>query len=721
MCIFLGCKNHPQRVLYCGIMKHMKIQYIFLGCFLFLVTGVSSVFAEPLILTENLDPGDFSREVVDLQNFYNLDQDTVVLPSNIGEFGVETINATARFQNKYQRTILSPFKRLSTGSVGVMTRFKIAVLGIRQDPNSLRDSENRADLKVLLEQTIGVLNNEIAIRNGEKDRVDNTSQGDGYRFRGKLLPQDVIVGRPGRYEVSDLEGFYVNQIGERYHYELPETTNQPPEQFTTFDDLYQSYDYLTELQGRPIITPVPDPDDSPTSRLQVNATPRENNQENLVVSPSTPIGQAPAEQQVETVDYEIPNNIPAAFASRFDFESVKVVQVPESAKVDTISFPILLNTLQYGHKTGSTVRVFGRGFTPDIQFELMQNGSFYDVTTSYVSSTEAFMVVPSFMSTGVVALGIQEVPHSAVEMYVVNPRNCRRDDDNDCVNMRATSFEGDVVFDQEITIKGKYFDTLNTVETSAGIYYDVPAVDSRTIKLTLEYPFTVGEESIDHDMPFGVRVMNRNGISRYYEGTAEYKKEVSILAQQNRGVRPDGAQAKNNLLEEYLKSKGQVVAERTYGGLVQRAKSIMSQRAFDAFTQQQIVYEEGLKEGMNFLERGLAYVSSGIKKVFQKTGVTEVVYASTLPQQGYITASFPCTCSANWYSLVVGSYGAYPLVVQPGYSMLWANFMVFRPGAATVGSWTPIPGTCWLYVGVSCVVMPTVGIMDPFPGTGTSI
>lgn len=665
--------------------------------------------AEVLILTEDLNPGDFSLEVVDLQNFFNRDVDTQVNPSKIGEFGIETINATARFQNKYQRTILGPFKRLATGNVEVMTRFKIAVLGIKAEPESLRDATNRSKLSILLAQTIEVLNAEIDRRNGLEVNSDILT------YQGKRVPEDVANGVPGRYEISETEGFYVDDFGQKFHYSLPETNIEKPTQFRTFSDLYQSYDYLTEVEKGIKVTPL---EEDLFNQIQSSSS----------FTPTTSSLETTSTVAVNSNYTLPPEAISLVSADQAkNLNNVQVFQVPTAYTVDNSTYPIVMSTLQYAHRVGNTIRIFGRNFDANTVISMTQGSNTSVVSTSYKSPTEVTARIPSSFRTGNAIVAVNNVPHSAVEIFTINSSECNKHDGNcERVNLYRVA-EGDVVFDTEITLKGDDFEAKNTVETSFGVYYDVPRVDDDTLKLTIKYPFVVSEDTnVGHDIPFGIRVSNVNGTSEFIQVKGVYKKEITLPAQKAAGVTRKGDQATNPLLVGYLESKGQKVEKSLFESQVHRVRAVISEEAFkDIQGTPGISLFSSLEEKTdNFF----GYITDAFKNIIDRAGeffakltAPEEAVASTIPYNGYVTATFPCTCSANWYVMVVGAYGAYPLVIQPGYTLLWSYYDPFRPGAGLVGSFTPITGTCWVYAGVTCVVIPTIGVMDPFPGTGTTL
>ena len=84
---------------------------------------------------------------------------------------------------------------------------------------------------------------------------------------------------------------------------------------------------------------------------------------------------------------------------------------------------------------------------------------------------------------------------------------------------------------------------------------------------------------------------------------------------------------------------------------------------------------------------------------------------------GVASFSIPCTCSgtlAIWFAplylggpiLITG-----PVTYSPYSTLPFADFMIGVPTAWHLGSFLPGVQACWIYVGVSCVPFPTIGLM----------
>ncbi len=666
--------------------------------------------AAPLILTQDVLPGDFSTEVVDLQNFLYTDPDTRITPTEVGRFGTETINGIAHFQNKYQRTILGPFRRLATGSAEVMTRFKIATIGIKQDPLSLKDPSVRSALKTLLSQTINKLDEEIANRNNPNYQSDVTQQDGTVYFRGRAVPDDVAIGRPGQYEVSDTEGFFVSDTGDQFHYELPATTLQPIDNPRTFDDLFHNYDYLQELQGEIIYT-----------SLEPGAQP----QTVVAGGNGVAIKKKPTEPS-PTVNQNLFDSILGTGTP------LPITDIQNNSVVTTSLSPLVLSSERYSHDLGvqTQVHIFGRNFVEGTQGLIYQNNKTYAATASVISDTEMYLTLPQNLSTGRAIVGIMGHPQSAIEIFVYKKTCVIRQ----CVDVEIKGMipaSDELVFDKEVTIVGKGFSRHNnSIETPVGMYHGIESRDGETLTFIPKYPFMIGLEggTEGNDIPMTFRILNSYGFSNVVEGEVELKVMTTYNAQNARDDNRNGDQAKNTLIIDYFNQYGQEVEFTNLEGYVNEVRSALSEDGYKQVLQnngESVVLgepNEDVDTGFfAFFNKIFSSPEEKNKSFLESIGFVEPAYASTIPYGGRILYGYPCTCSANWFNGVLDPRGlVHILVVQPGYSRLYAYFNVYTPGAGLVGSFTPTTGTCWMYVGTACYVQPTTGVMDLFPGTGTT-
>jgi len=77
---------------------------------------------------------------------------------------------------------------------------------------------------------------------------------------------------------------------------------------------------------------------------------------------------------------------------------------------------------------------------------------------------------------------------------------------------------------------------------------------------------------------------------------------------------------------------------------------------------------------------------------------------------GQIIGIFPCGCSANWILYVRDvRYQFIPLVFQPGVTFLHKMYQP-RPAVNSLGSYIPLAGQCWVYIGTGCAIVPTWGM-----------
>lgn len=91
------------------------------------------------------------------------------------------------------------------------------------------------------------------------------------------------------------------------------------------------------------------------------------------------------------------------------------------------------------------------------------------------------------------------------------------------------------------------------------------------------------------------------------------------------------------------------------------------------------------------------------------------------PFGGLVVAEIPCTCTpaftwqwfAPLYFSLVPITGALAVPVTPFLFAYWYSF----PGSWLLGLYTPGAQACWIYVGIACVTLPTLGVVTPFTGS----
>lgn len=84
---------------------------------------------------------------------------------------------------------------------------------------------------------------------------------------------------------------------------------------------------------------------------------------------------------------------------------------------------------------------------------------------------------------------------------------------------------------------------------------------------------------------------------------------------------------------------------------------------------------------------------------------------------GNITSSFFCACSAN-VILTIGPPSPAVLTYEPGGSILYPFWQIYRPGPFMLGEYYPSTSACLIYVVVGCAPIPTQGMISM---TGTSL
>lgn len=82
-----------------------------------------------------------------------------------------------------------------------------------------------------------------------------------------------------------------------------------------------------------------------------------------------------------------------------------------------------------------------------------------------------------------------------------------------------------------------------------------------------------------------------------------------------------------------------------------------------------------------------------------------------VPFGGIISVSMPCSCSGNWLVIVAGFPSGYvPLVVQPGVTIPFPFYSLYKPGAFTKGDY--VPGGVCLMPGTPCWTFPVLGTIN---------
>lgn len=93
-----------------------------------------------------------------------------------------------------------------------------------------------------------------------------------------------------------------------------------------------------------------------------------------------------------------------------------------------------------------------------------------------------------------------------------------------------------------------------------------------------------------------------------------------------------------------------------------------------------------------------------------------------IPFGGFVTWTMPCTCSANFWMMMVPLYMPAPaagaLVYQPGASMVYANYVIPSPGVWLLGDYMPGIQACYIVIPYGCMIIPSMGVIFR---TGTSL
>ena len=93
-----------------------------------------------------------------------------------------------------------------------------------------------------------------------------------------------------------------------------------------------------------------------------------------------------------------------------------------------------------------------------------------------------------------------------------------------------------------------------------------------------------------------------------------------------------------------------------------------------------------------------------------------------LPFGGTPAFTIPCTCSATFWAFFTPLFLAAvpvvgPVTYVPYATIPFANFTPSLPLTPHNGAYLPGVQACWMYAGITCVPLPSVGAMS-FVGTG---
>ena len=141
--------------------------------FVFFLSIPSFCFADTFIFQKNLSIGTNSPDVLKLQQILNSDPETKIADAGIGSSGKETSYfgnltrlAVIKFQNKYEKDILSPAGlSFGTGFVGSLTRNKLNGFILPAGNVSENTQENNDFFNVASSSNVSVGDNSILLNN----------------------------------------------------------------------------------------------------------------------------------------------------------------------------------------------------------------------------------------------------------------------------------------------------------------------------------------------------------------------------------------------------------------------------------------------------------------------------------------------------------------------------------------------------------------------------
>lgn len=105
---------------------------------------------------------------------------------------------------------------------------------------------------------------------------------------------------------------------------------------------------------------------------------------------------------------------------------------------------------------------------------------------------------------------------------------------------------------------------------------------------------------------------------------------------------------------------------------------------------------------------------------FIAIAVPAVSYAQA-PFGGLVVSIFPCTCSGQFLHHFAPLYLG-PVPTAGALTYPWGARTAFlsgilRPGSWALGLYAPGVQTCWVWVGVKCFPVPSLGHISPFTAT----
>ena len=92
------------------------------------------------------------------------------------------------------------------------------------------------------------------------------------------------------------------------------------------------------------------------------------------------------------------------------------------------------------------------------------------------------------------------------------------------------------------------------------------------------------------------------------------------------------------------------------------------------------------------------------------------------PFGGFVVDVLPCTCSSNFWLYMTPFFSPVltsgALVYEPASTIVYAQYAIPAIGVWLLGDYIPAVQSCYMYVGISCVLIPSYGIIRQ---TGTSL
>ena len=240
--------------------------------------------------------------------------------------------------------------------------------------------------------------------------------------------------------------------------------------------------------------------------------------------------------------------------------------------------------------------------------------------------------------------------------------------------------------------------TSDTPKSSSSSFasYVIPRLDSHVVS-GVAYEMRAGAPSVSDD----------ESVGSFGEGPAFSRRQQVILDETNRAN-----------VDAALVTLGKLGVFDSFSADMRTAveQQIRADVATSTDLRERFLGTAGGAEAAAPLPRPVASLLAGFAPAQRASFIAA---ATPLSFGGINVFRFLCTCSGTWALLIVNGVTPFLDVHWLGYTYTQILMSYNLPMATQVkGLWIPGPQTCSFYVGVSCVPIPTMGVITPFVGSG---